>query len=228
MFDHLVSSHATRRISPARGLVVGMVHGIVIAGAIRVTERPPDARSAPVDTMMIYEHIDRPTVRARTVSPAGAPADPINPYVLPRVPVDVPTDLPPVDPGPTPNPDLLRRILSAGTIGAAPVDGDSLSVQGVLAAAQVDEPAVVLHQPSPRYPPVLQQAGIEGRVLLEFIIDTTGHMETESLRVLETSNPGFNAAAGETVRRSIFRPARVHGGAVRQRTVQSIAFRIVP
>jgi protein TonB len=98
----------------------------------------------------------------------------------------------------------------------------------VLAAAQVDEPAVVLHQPSPRYPPVLQQAGIEGRVLLEFIIDTTGHMETESLRVLETSNPGFNAAAGETVRRSIFRPARVHGGAVRQRTIQSIAFRIVP
>jgi len=227
MFDHLVSSHVTRRISPARGLVVGMVHGIVIAGAIRVTERPPDAPSAPVDTVMIYEHLDRPTARP-PVSHAGAPADPINPFVLPRAPVDVPIDLPPVDPGPVPNPDLLRRIVSAGSIGAGPAGGDSVSTLGVLAAAQVDEPAVVLHQPSPRYPPVLQQAGIEGRVLLEFIIDTTGHMETESLRVVETSNPGFNAAAGETVRRSIFRPARVHGGAVRQRTIQSIAFRIVP
>jgi periplasmic protein TonB len=226
MFDHLVSSHVTRRISPARGLLVGMVHGLVIAGAIRVTERPPDIPSAPVDRVMIYEHLDRPT--ARPVSPADAPADPIGPYVLPRAPVDVSIDLPPVNPGPIPNPDLLRRIVSAGTIGAAPADGDSVSMQGVLAAAQVDEPAVVLHQPSPRYPPVLQQAGIEGRVLLEFVIDTAGHMETESLRVLETSNPGFNAAAGETVRRSIFRAARVHGGAVRQRTIQSIAFRIVP
>ena len=75
---------------------------------------------------------------------------------------------------------------------------------------------------------MLQHAGIEGRVMVEFIIDTTGHMEAPSLRVLESSNPGFDLAAGGTVRRSVFRPARVHGSPVRQRTIQSIAFRIVP
>jgi outer membrane biosynthesis protein TonB len=46
--------------------------------------------------------------------------------------------------------------------------------------------------------------------------------------VLESSNPGFDAAASETVRHSIFRPARVHGSPVRQRTLQAIAFRIAP
>ena len=92
----------------------------------------------------------------------------------------------------------------------------------------VDEPAVVVHQPSPRYPPALQQAGREGRVLVEFIIDTTGHLEGASLRVLESSHPGFEAAAGETIRRSVFRPAKVRGEPVRQRTIQAVTFRILP
>jgi protein TonB len=149
-------------------------------------------------------------------------------FTLPPAPTDALTSIPPVTPGPAIDPAMLRRILASGIPGSNPAGGDSLALHRVLAAGQVDEAAVVVHQPSPRYPPVLQQAGIEGRVLVEFIIDTAGHMEAASLRVLESSNPGFDAAAGETVARSLFRPARVRGAPVRQRTVQSIVFRIAP
>ena len=93
-------------------------------------------------------------------------------------------------------------------------------------ARSVDEPAAIIRQPSPRYPPVLQQAGIEGRVLLEFIIDSTGHPEAGSLRVIERSAAGFDGAALETIERSLFRPARFRGRAVRQRTLQAIVFRV--
>ena len=228
MFDQLVSSKVKRQVAPVRSMVVGMLHGIVIAGAIRVTERPPEAPTTqPIRIPIVYEAHPTP-VSQSTLSDPAAPTKPVDAPVLPPAPVDVPISIPPVTPGPAIDPAILRRILSNGIPGSSRARGDSLSLHGVLAAAEVDDPAVVVHQPSPRYPPVLQQAGVEGRVLVEFIIDTAGHMEAASLRVLESSNPGFDAAAGETVRHSVFRPARVHGSPVRQRTVQSIVFRIAP
>lgn len=227
MFDQLVSSRIERRVAPMRGLVVGMLHGIVIAGAIRVTAQPGGVAVSPIEHVIIFD----PPLRS---PPPAAPSDPAAPAVsssaplLPIAPIEVPTSLPPVIPGPAIDPEVLRRILVPGAPGRLPGGGDSASVPGVLAAAEVDDPAVILHQPSPRYPPVLQHAGIEGRVVVEFVIDTTGHLETASLRVVESSNPGFNDAAGETVRRAGFRPARVRGRPVRQRATQAIAFRITP
>ena len=228
MFDQLVSSKVKRQVAPVRGVVVGMLHGIVIAGAIRVTERPADPpASAPLPIRIIYETPPIPVTRTAVSDPGATTTSAAAPD-LPPAPVDVPPSIPPVTPGPAFDPDRLRHVFATGLPGADPAGEDSLSLRGVLAAAEVDDPAVVVHQPSPRYPPVLQQAGIEGRVLVEFVIDTAGHTEAASLRVLESSNPGFDAAAGETVRRSVFRPARVHGSPVRQRTVQSIVFRIAP
>jgi protein TonB len=138
----------------------------------------------------------------------------------------VPTEIPPIVPGPVLDPERLRRALTAGPAG--PARGDPLAVDRILAAAEVDDPAVAVHQPPPRYPPALRLAGIEGRVLVEFVIDTTGHLERASFRILERAHQGFEASALETLERSVFKPARMGGRAVRQRTLQSIAFRIRP
>ncbi len=228
MFDELVSSRIKREVAPARGLMVAAIHGVLIAGAIRATTAPPPAPPRPrIDTTIF---ITEP-VRQTPDVPSG-PSTPgsvevlIRPSELPLAPVDVPTTLPPITPGPRLDPARLRQVMSVG--GPGPTRGDSSSRDGVLAAAEVDQPAEAIHQPKPRYPPVLQQAGIEGRVLVEFIIDTLGHVEPTSLRVVESSNTGFEAAAGETLRRSVFRPARVQGRPVRQRAIQAVAFRITP
>jgi len=165
MFDQLVSSKVKRQAAPVRGLVVGMLHGILIAGAIRATARPPQAAAVdPVPITIIYEHHPMPVTTIAPLDPSTA-TEPIAAPALPPAPVDVPVGIPAVAPGPLVDPNVLRHILSTGTPGSDPVRGDSVSIRGVLAATEVDDPAVVVHQPSPRYPPLLQQAGIEGRVL---------------------------------------------------------------
>jgi protein TonB len=225
MFDELVSSRVKRDVAPARGLVVAAIHGVLIAGAIRATAAgPPPAPSRPQDTIPItFETIQSPNLPSGPSAP-GSPEVFVQPTDLPLAPVDIPTTLPPIIPGPPLDPARLRRIVSVG--GPGPTRGDSSSLGTVLVAAEVDQPAEAIHQPKPKYPPALQQAGITGRVVLEFIIDTLGHVEPASIRVVESSNMGFEAAAGETLRRSVFRPARVQGRPVRQRAIQAVGFRI--
>lgn len=83
-----------------------------------------------------------------------------------------------------------------------------------------------LTQPMPRYPELLRQAGVEGSVLLEAIIDTTGRVDSASLSVVFATNPEFAAAARESAKRTLFRPGRVNGRAVRISVRLPFEFRI--
>jgi TonB family protein len=89
----------------------------------------------------------------------------------------------------------------------------------------VDDPVEVIEQPPLRYPPALAQAGITGRVELEYVVDTSGRAEPGSLRVLATTRPEFEAAARATILGSRYRPARLHGQVVRQVVHQTLRFR---
>jgi periplasmic protein TonB len=95
----------------------------------------------------------------------------------------------------------------------------------VFLEAQLDDPVQVISQPTPRYPPVLASAGIAGRVEVQFIVDTTGHTEASSFKVMKTSHPAFVEPARETILKSIFKPARFKGRPVRQLVQQAIAFK---
>jgi len=202
-------------------------HLVVIAGAIRATggAAPVVARPVVDTTVWVVEPAHAPPAPAGP-STAEGPIVPGPRFDIPAPPVDVPVGLPPVELGP---PLDLTRFAETGVIppGTAPGEPDATAGRGTFSAGLVDDPAEVVRQPEPRYPPVLLQAGVEGRVLVQFVIDTAGHPEPASLRVLESSNPAFDAAALETIQRSLFKPARVRGQAVRQLTRQTIGFRIV-
>jgi hypothetical protein len=71
------------------------------------------------------------------------------------------------------------------------VDGAKPATAELLTAASVDDPVDVIDQPAPRYPAALEQAGIIGRVELEYVVDTTGRAEPGSLRTLLTTHPAF-------------------------------------
>jgi len=85
-------------------------------------------------------------------------------------------------------------------------------------------PAIVVSQPAPRYPKHLETLGLEGRVVVEFVIDTAGQVEPASLRVLESTHQAFDQAARTTMLESVFKPARLSGHAVRQLTRQAVRF----
>ena len=65
-----------------------------------------------------------------------------------------------------------------------------------------------------------------GNVIVEVIIDTTGHAEPNSLRIVQSTNKAFELAARDAVLKSLYRPGRVRGQAVRVLVQVPIAFSI--
>jgi len=224
MFDVLSASAVVPRPTPGRFLLAALLHGMILYAAARPATAPA---KSPVAREILLEPIpsrvpETDAALTRRVS-GEALIVPGPGESFPAPMPDVSLGLPPVSAGPAMD---LSRFRFAATGTGLPGESRSGTEEAVLRAAEVDDPAAVIRQPSPRYPPVLQQAGIEGKVLLEFIIDSTGKIEPASVRVVERSRPGFDTAAMETIEQSSFRPARVRGRPVRQRTLQSIVFRI--
>ena len=78
----------------------------------------------------------------------------------------------------------------------------------------------------PRYPSMLQSAGLEGDVRTQFVVDTVGRVEQGSVRVLESTHEMFTTSVRDALGRARFRPAEVGGRKVRQLVEQTFTFRI--
>ncbi len=144
------------------------------------------------------------------------------------IPTNIPVDIPPPS---------ATRFDAADFSGVGVEGGVARGVEGGTGPVVTDQPyleAVVEERPDmiqgtcilPRFPVVLQQAGIEGRVLIEFVIDTLGRAERGSLRVINSPHQLFEAPARETVLSCRFRAGRISGRAVRVRVQQPINFTI--
>jgi protein TonB len=141
-------------------------------------------------------------------------------------PTEIPKDIPPVN--------LNERFNAADFTGkgveggiAAGVAGGTGPVTGeTFLQDQVDDPVQVISKVQPRYPPVLQQAGVSGYVEATWVVDTTGHAEPNSWRVLKSTNAQFEAPAREAIMKALYKPARIRGAAVRQLVQQRISFNI--
>jgi protein TonB len=118
--------------------------------------------------------------------------------------VPQPTDLP------TPPGDELR---TSGSI-----DGTALQASdGVLDEHVVDRtPRVIGRAPEPRYPTPLREAGVQGRVVAEFVVDTLGRAELDGLR-LDASQALFAEAVRAVLPRYRFTPGEAAGRKVRTR-----------
>jgi len=66
----------------------------------------------------------------------------------------------------------------------------TLPLDPVFTASIVEEQPERLSAPRVEYPQLLREAGIQGRVVVEFVLDTSGRAEPLSLKVIETPNPG--------------------------------------
>jgi protein TonB len=89
-----------------------------------------------------------------------------------------------------------------------------------------DEAPVMLSHPVPRYPEILRQAGIDGRVMAEAVVDTSGRVEPASVRIVSAAHPLFAEEARLVMLASRFRPGRMGGRAVRVRIRLPMSFDI--
>jgi len=82
---------------------------------------------------------------------------------------------------------------------------------------QVEQQAKLLPgAPSPRYPDMLRSAHIEGSVLAQFVVDTTGRPIMDTFKVLKSDHDLFTNAVRNSLPMMRFAPARVGGKAVKQ------------
>lgn len=138
---------------------------------------------------------------------------------IPEVPV-----IGPLTPGmPTIDPTTLTS--PVGTPGLDPVGAIIGSAGTIYQESEVDDPPTLLIAATPRYPRVMAEAGIDGRVTLTFVIDTLGHVSPGSVKAEGATHPAFIAAAEEAAYATTFRPAHRHGVAVAVRVRQGMVFR---
>jgi TonB family protein len=230
MFQTLLASAPQAPPGLSRLLASVGLHALVLFVALALTSMQPavivPSREARTPLLLPTLHRSRPepTPPSASRSPLRAPI----PLLLPLI--DPPPLAPPAisSSGPT----VAELLASASESGATPwVSTTSPSGVTVDSSAalrderEVDDPVQLLEQPSVRYPPALAQAGVAGRVELEFVVDTLGRVEPLSVGTLASTHPEFEAAARRAVLVSRFRPARWHGQVVRQMARQSFRFR---
>jgi TonB family protein len=102
--------------------------------------------------------------------------------------------------------------------------GSQPSLEAVSSPEVVQQKPDLLAGPVPVYPPLLLQAGIQGVVIVEAIIDTTGRAEPNSVRIVESPHAGFDQNAKQAILDSRWRPGRVNGKPVRVLIRQAISF----
>jgi len=185
------------------GAMVLAAHVAIGAAAVWATLRPQVATGAELPPLVL----PWPAGPDQDQIPA-APGGMADPAPVPDLPTDPPIGLPPIDRGA--RFDATQWLHPGVAVGSA-----SREEAGPLSSDVVDELPLLLAGPTPRYPEALRRAGIAGRVIVETVVDTLGRAEPGSMVVVAAPHPGFVAPARDYVLRALFRPARVHGRAVR-------------
>ena len=90
--------------------------------------------------------------------------------------------------------------------------------------AVVEQRPVLLSQPQVGYRNCLEDAGVHGREVVRFMVDTTGHVEGGSVVVEQSAGTILDSLAIAASRGLVFRPARMGGSPVRTAVVLPLDF----
>ncbi len=80
---------------------------------------------------------------------------------------------------------------------------------------------------APEYPEELLRTGVEGSVLAEFVVDTTGRVDLATVRIMESSDPRFQASVEAALTGMLFRAAWRQDHRVRQLVRQRFSFHVL-
>lgn len=160
-----------------------------------------------------------------------------SPTDLEEPPPPPPDEPPPEEPPPPPvadaeqplnlNIDLDLAVGSGGAMAMAGFgEGETMAEQmaQALDISDLDKPPSVMSSVPPNYPPALRRAGVEGTVVLVFVLNESGRVEDP--RVESSSRSEFEQPAVDAVRRWRFRPGEKGGEAVRTYMRLPIRFRV--
>jgi protein TonB len=231
VFENLIESKQKSQRTLGQTVLSVLLHAALIVAAVKATQGMAETiKNRPVDTTMVFLKPPEPPKPPPEQPPPDvvvAANPPPKGFQTVVAPTDIPKDIPPVDL--KEKPFDPRDFTGKGVEGGkgTGIEGGTGPVSGeVFLEAQIDDPVQPISIPNPRYPPVLQSAGISGSVDLQYVVDTTGHAEPNSFKVIKTTHPAFSEPAQEAIRKGVFKPAKLKGRPVRQLVQQRISFKV--
>jgi periplasmic protein TonB len=228
MFSTLLESRARPTRRPAATIVSVTAHVGVFATLVAITAGATPRPEEPVEQHVEFVAPPAPPETPRAVPPpptqSVAVAVPKGFQVL-TAPIEIPTEIPPIDlsRGLTREEDFSGRGLPGGRsdgTGTTPVPTTDVPFD----AMRVEKAVVALPGAVPSYPDMLRSAGVEGQVMIQFIVDTTGRAEPGSITVLSSTHELFAQSVKNAIPRMRFMPAEIGGRRVRQLVQQPFGF----
>jgi TonB family protein len=219
LFDNLIESKPAKTASGfGTGMFSVVFHAVLISAAVYATlqagEAVDEVRQVDV-TLQLQQQ--KQQEQKQEAAPPPVQVKGFSTLVIPK---DIPINIPPP---------------SNQEFNAADFSG--VGVEGGIARGQVEErqvirqdqpylEAVVEERPERISSPPARYPDIEGRVLVEVVIDTSGHAERGSMRILSSTHQLFEGPAREVVQSSLYSPGKIQGRPVRVRVQVPINFTI--
>ena len=211
-----------------RDLIIGilmsaLIHGGMFYGDRFLPEKPPAKEI--VEEAPTIEIIEMPQLEPEEPEIVEMTDEPIKPLdFAPPMQTDVPqpiTDTSFVQKIQPPPPENVRPAAGILTI---PGDRDMSRFRGieVFDLSKLDQIPVAQFQARPQYPFEMRRAGINGEVVVDFIVDTNGVVQ--NAYAIRSSQREFEAAAVQAVSKWKFKPGRKGGRAVNTHMQVPIVF----
>ena len=230
MFNNLLESKAVKPKTAGGSFASFVLHGLLLWGAIVATanagQKLKEAKDQAIDFVEVKKDEpkpDKPPPQEQIAAPV------IKGFQVLTAPINIPDVIPEID--------LSRSVTNESDFTGKGVPGGR--AQGTVSSItptdqtqtyfefQVEKPVVSAPGSSaPRYPEILKSAGVEGEVLAQFVVDTTGRAENGSFKVLKTSHELFALAVKNALPGMRFLPAEVGGKKVKQLVQQPFVFAI--
>jgi periplasmic protein TonB len=233
MFNNLIESKPKKQRSTGGLIFSGFIHALLIVAAVFGTLQAKEQLEKPKAEKVEFVEMkkkDEPPPPKEEPKPmpkdvVAAPPPPKGFQVL-TAPIKVPDVLPDIDLSKkvTDEADFTGKGVAGGTskgvVGGTPVNTDQPYFEFQVEKQVSTAPG----SPQPRYPEMLKSANIEGEVLAQFVVDTTGHAEMSTFKVLKSSHDGFTQAVKNVLPNMRFYPAEIGGRKVKQMVQQPFTF----
>jgi protein TonB len=236
MFNNLLESKPKKEKRGGGTVASIVMHSVLVGLAVYATANAAIQNEKPKQEKIDFVE----TPKDEPPPPKDEPPPPPPPDIVAAPPppkgfqvLTAPVEIPDV----IPDIDLSKKVTDENDFsGKGVAGGVAKGVEGGKAVVQSDQPYFefqvekpVVPAPgstSPRYPDMLRQAGVEGEVLAQFVVDTTGRAEAGSLKILKSSHDLFIQSVKNALPQMKFIPAEVGGRKVKQLVQQPFTFSI--
>jgi protein TonB len=232
MLGVLLESKAVRQRRDG-GAAMSVATHLAIVGfvAMATAKTPPQRDKEPTEIFRIPAPVIRQPTAPRHVAPSiprtgGWTSAPVLPVIT-----SIPPTLPPVELRVPPDATPSEVVFGDGRpgvrqLGAIDVGGGDGNAGGSADWSGTETMMRLVVSAKPRYPERLRVAGVNGRVRIRFVVDTTGRVELMSVQVIESTHELFTDAVREILPVLRFKPSEANGRRVRSLAEMPFEFQI--